>query len=95
MRVPTLVLLLFVALVAPASARQHEVQLQVLLTFPQIVRGVGVGPGITGDLSIPITCAQPYRGDTVGVVPGIRGRRIIASSPRLRGILQVVFRPAG
>ena len=73
MRAPTFVLLLFVVLVAPASARQREVQLQVLLTFPQIVRGVGVGPGITGDLSIPITCAQPYPGDTVGVVPGNPG----------------------
>ncbi|MGA7044830.1 MAG: hypothetical protein WB951_17750 [Candidatus Sulfotelmatobacter sp.] len=73
MRVPTFVFLLFVTLASPASARQHEVQLQVLLTFPQIVRGVGVGPGITGDLSIPIACAQPYPGDTVGVVPGNPG----------------------
>ena len=73
MRMPVLVFLLLAALIAPASARPHEVELQVLSTFPQIVRGVGVGPGIAGDFSLPMPCAQPYTGDAVVVVPGNPG----------------------
>lgn len=73
MRVPAFGFLLLVVLVATASATRHEVQLQVLSTFPQIIRGVGVGPGIAGGFSPPIPCSPPYPRETVSVVPADPG----------------------
>lgn len=62
-------LLVFVAWrVSPASASRHEVQIQVLSTLDQNVRGVGVGIGPAAGSPIPpggisastTTCPLPY-----------------------------------
>lgn len=68
MRTPAATFLSLIVLVIPASASKHDVQVQVLSTLEQNVRGVGVGigPGAGppvppgGDVARTSVCPLPY-----------------------------------
>ncbi|MFL6439873.1 MAG: hypothetical protein ACJ71Q_20035 [Terriglobales bacterium] len=63
-------MLVLLSLIGSASAGQHHVQVQVLSTMSQTVRGVGDGMSSAAPFTAVIPCSQPYPGDSVSVTRG-------------------------